>query len=291
LEAQEGRLFSPLAFTKTFAMAAAALLSVTLVPALMVIFVRGKIVPEHKNPINRFLIFIYRPVIHGVLRANTLVLLLAAAALAVSVWPARQLGTEFMPNLNEGTLLYMPTTLPGISVTKAGELLQTQDRIIRNFPEVESVYGKAGRALTATDPAPSEMFETIINLKPKAQWRPGVTLESLTAEMDRALQFPGVSNAWTQPIKARIDMLSTGIRTPIGVKVIGTDLVEIDRLAKQIEQVIKAVPGTSSAYAERGIGGYYLDVTPDRASLARYGIMVQDVQDVIATALGGQTVT
>jgi Cu(I)/Ag(I) efflux system membrane protein CusA/SilA len=185
----------------------------------------------------------------------------------------------------------MPTTLPGISVTKAGELLQTQDRIISSFPEVESVYGKAGRALTATDPAPSEMFETVINLKPKEQWRPGVTVESLTAEMDRALQFPGVSNAWTQPIKARIDMLSTGIRTPVGVKVIGTDLNEIDRLAKQIEQVLKAVPGTSSAYAERGIGGFYLDIIPDRAALARYGIMVQDVNDVVATALGGQTVT
>jgi Cu(I)/Ag(I) efflux system membrane protein CusA/SilA len=211
--------------------------------------------------------------------------------MAITIWPARQLGTEFMPSLNEGTLLYMPTTLPGISVTKAAELLQTQDRIIRSFPEVASVYGKAGRASTATDPAPSEMFETIINLKPKADWRPGVTIESLTAEMDRALQFPGVSNAWTMPIKSRIDMLSTGIRTPVGVKVIGTDLVEIDRLAKQIEQVLKAVPGTSSAYAERALGGYYLDVTPDRAALARYGIMIQDVQDVIATALGGQTVT
>ncbi|MEO6946164.1 MAG: efflux RND transporter permease subunit, partial [Nitrobacter sp.] len=211
--------------------------------------------------------------------------------LAVTVWPARQLGTEFMPNLNEGTLLYMPTTLPGISVTKAGELLQTQDRIIRSFPEVASVFGKAGRAATATDPAPPEMFEIIINLKPKQQWRPGVTIDSLTAEMDKALQFPGVSNAWTMPIKARIDMLSTGIRTPVGVKVIGTDLVEIDKLAKQIERVLKAVPGTASAYAERTIGGYYLDITPDRAALARYGIMVQDVQDVIATALGGQTVT
>ncbi len=291
LESQEGRLFSPLAFTKTFAMAAAALLSVTLVPALMVIFVRGKIIPEHKNPINRFLIWIYRPVIKAVMRAKILVILLAVAILAVTIWPARQLGTEFMPDLNEGTLMYMPTTLPGISVTKAGELLQTQDRIIRTFPEVASVYGKAGRALTATDPAPSEMFETVINLKPKSEWRPGVSVESLTAEMDRALQFPGVSNAWTQPIKARIDMLSTGIRTPVGVKVIGTDLVEIDRLAKQIEQVLKAVPGTSSAYAERGIGGYYLDIVPDRAALARYGIMVQDVHDVIGTALGGQTVT
>ncbi len=291
LESQEGRLFSPLAFTKTFAMAAAALLSVTLVPALMIVFVRGKIIPEHKNPINRFLIWIYRPVIKVVMRAKTVVIALSLAILAVTVWPAQQLGTEFMPNLNEGTLLYMPTTLPGISVTKAGELLQTQDRIIRSFPEVASVYGKAGRALTATDPAPSEMFETIVNLKPKEEWRPGVTIDSLTNEMDRALQFPGVSNAWTMPIKARIDMLSTGIRTPVGVKVIGTDLVEIDKLAKQIERVLKTVPGTSSAYAERGIGGYYLDITPDRAALARYGIMIQDVQDVIGTALGGQTVT
>lgn len=291
LESQEGRLFSPLAFTKTFSMAAAALLSITLVPALMIVFVRGRIIPEHKNPINRLLIWIYRPVIKLVMRAKVLVIVLSLAVLAVTVWPARQLGTEFMPSLNEGTLLYMPTTLPGISVTKAAELLQMQDRIIRSFPEVSSVYGKAGRAATATDPAPSEMFETIVNLKPKEEWRPGVTVDSLIAEMDKTLQFPGVSNAWTMPIKARIDMLSTGIRTPIGVKVIGTDLVEIDRLAKQIEQVIKTVPGTSSAYAERGVGGYYLDVTPDRAALARYGIMVQDVQDVIATALGGQTVT
>src|SRR5438105_15731611 len=257
----------------------------------MVIFVRGRIVPEHRNPINRILIGIYRPAIKGVMRAKTLVILLSVAILAVTVWPARQLGTEFMPNLNEGTLLYMPTTLPGISVTKAGELMQTQDVIIRAFPEVASVYGKAGRAATATDPAPSEMFETVINLKSKEEWRPGMTVDGLIAEMDRAVQFPGVSNAWTMPIKARIDMLSTGIRTPIGVKVIGTDLVEIDRLAKQIEQVLKAVPGTSSAYAERGIGGYYLDVTPDRAALARYGIMVQDVQDTIATPLDGQTVT
>jgi Cu(I)/Ag(I) efflux system membrane protein CusA/SilA len=291
LESQEGKLFSPLAFTKTFAMAAAAILSVTLVPALMIVFVRGKIIPEHKNPINRFLIWIYRPVIKAVMRAKTLVILLALVVLGVTIWPARQLGTEFMPNLNEGTLLYMPTTLPGISVTKSGELLQTEDRIIRSFPEVASVYGKAGRAETATDPAPSEMVETVINLKPKEEWRKGVTLDSLTAEMDRALQFPGVSNAWTQPIKARIDMLSTGIRTPVGVKVIGTDLNEIDTLARQIEKVLKAVPGTSSAYAERGVGGYYLDVVPDREALARYGIMVQDVQDVVATAMGGQTVT
>ncbi|WP_024506459.1 efflux RND transporter permease subunit [Bradyrhizobium sp. ARR65] len=291
LEAQEGRLFSPLAYTKTFSMAAAALLSVTLVPALMVIFVRGRIVPEHKNIINRLLIWLYRPVIKAVLRVKIPVVLLALAMLAATIWPARQLGTEFMPTLNEGTLLYMPTTLPGISVTKAAELMQMQDRIIKSFPEVASVYGKAGRASTATDPAPTEMFETMVNLKPKEQWRPGVTVDSLIAEMDKALQFPGVSNAWTMPIKARIDMLSTGIRTPVGAKVMGTDLVEVDRLAKQIEQVLKAVPGTSSAYAERGIGGYYLEITPDRAALSRYGLTVQDVQDTIATALGGQTVT
>ncbi|ACF00132.1 heavy metal efflux pump, CzcA family [Rhodopseudomonas palustris TIE-1] len=291
LESQEGRLFGPLAFTKTFAMAAAALLSVTLVPALMVIFVRGKIVPEHRNIINRALIWIYRPVIRTVLRAKTLVIVLALVVLGVSIWPARQLGTEFMPSLDEGTLLYMPTTLPGLSITKAAELLQMQDRIIRGVPEVASVYGKAGRASTATDPAPTEMFETVINLKPKAEWRPGLTTDGLIAEMDKALQFPGVSNAWTMPIKARIDMLSTGIRTPVGVKVIGTDLVEIDRLAKQVEQVIKTVPGTSSAYAERTIGGYYLEIVPERTALARYGLAIQDVQDTIATALGGQTVT
>jgi Cu(I)/Ag(I) efflux system membrane protein CusA/SilA len=291
LEAQEGRLFSPLAYTKTFAMAAAALLSITLVPALMVIFVRGRIIPEHRNPLNRFLIWIYRPMIRGVLRAKTLTLAVAVAVLVVTLWPAKQLGTEFMPNLNEGTLFYMPTTLPGISVTKAAELLQMQDRIIKAFPEVVSVFGKAGRASTATDPAPTEMYETIINLKPKDQWRPGVTVDSLIAEMDQALQFPGVSNAWTMPIKARIDMLSTGIRTPVGIKVFGTDLAEMERVAREVEQVIKTVPGTSSAYAERVIGGYYLDITPNRETLARYGLTVGDVQDVISTALGGDAVT
>jgi len=291
LEAQEGRLFGPLAFTKTFAMAAAALLSVTLVPALMVIFVRGRIVPEHRNPINRFLIWIYRPVIRGVLQAKTLTILLALLALGVTIWPARQLGSEFMPNLDEGTLMYMPTTLPGLSVTKAAELLQMQDRIIKSFPEVASVYGKAGRALTATDPAPTEMFETIINLKPKSEWRPGITVDGLKAEMDRALQFPGVSNAWTMPIRARIDMLSTGIRTPVGVKLFGTDLAEMEETAREIERVLRAVPGTSSAYAERVIGGYYLDIVPDREALGRYGLAVADVQDVIAMALGAETVT
>ena len=291
LEAQEGRLFSPLAFTKTFAMAAAALLSITLVPALMVIFVRGRIIPEHKNPLNRFLIWVYRPVISAVLKAKTLTILVALAVVAATLWPLKQLGTEFMPNLNEGTLFYMPTTLPGISITKAAELLQTQDRIIKTFPEVASVFGKAGRASTATDPAPTEMFETVINLKPKVEWRAGVTIDSLIAEMDKALQFPGVSNAWTMPIKARIDMLSTGIRTPVGVKIFGTDLAEMERLAREVEQVVKTVPGTSSAYAERIIGGYYLDIAPNRDSLARYGLMVGDVQDMISTALGGEAVT
>jgi copper/silver efflux system protein len=291
MEAQEGRLFSPLAFTKTFAMGAAAMLSVTLVPALMVLFVRGRIVPEHKNPINRFLIWIYRPAIRTVLQAKTLTIVVALVVLAVSIWPARQLGTEFMPSLDEGTLMYMPTTLPGISVTKAAELLQTQNKIIKSFPEVASVYGKAGRAETATDPAPIEMVETVVNLKPKEQWRAGLTLDGLIAELDKALQFPGVSNAWTMPIKARTDMLATGIRTPVGIKVLGTDLAEMEKLARQIEGVVKSVPGTSSAYAERVIGGYYLDVVPNRDALARYGLMVGDVQDTVSSALGGETIT
>jgi copper/silver efflux system protein len=291
LEAQEGRLFKPLAYTKTFAMAAAALLSVTLVPALMILFVRGRIMPEHRNPVNRFLIWVYRPVIRLALRFKTATILIALAVLAGSAWPALKLGTEFMPNLNEGTLFYMPTTLPGLSVTKAAELVQTQDKIIKSFPEVASVWGKAGRASTATDPAPTEMFETVINLKPESEWRPGMTLDKLIAEMDRSLQFPGVSNAWTMPIKARIDMLSTGIRTPVGVKVLGTDLAEMEKLARQIEAVIRTVPGTTSAYAERVIGGYYLNVDPDRTQLARYGLMVGDLQNLIAMALGAEPVT
>jgi Cu(I)/Ag(I) efflux system membrane protein CusA/SilA len=291
LEAQEGRLFAPLAYTKTFAMAAAAFLSITLVPALMVIFVRGRIIPEHRNPVNRFLIWAYRPMIRTVLRAKLLTIAAAVLILGVSIWPAVKLGSEFMPSLNEGTLFYMPVTLPGLSMTKAAELLQTQDKIIKSFPEVESVFGKAGRAMTATDPAPPEMFETLINLKPQDQWRSGMTTDKLTSEMDKALQFPGVSNAWTMPIKARTDMLATGIRTVVGVKVIGKDLREMERLAREIETVIRTVPGTASAYAERVMGGYYLEVEPDRQQLARYGLMVGDVQDVVASALGAQTVT
>jgi Cu(I)/Ag(I) efflux system membrane protein CusA/SilA len=291
LEAQEGRLFHPLAFTKTFAMAAAALLSITLVPVLMILFVRGKIVPEAKNPLNRALIWLYRPIINLVLRAKTLTILLALVALAVTWIPIRNLGSEFMPNLNEGTLMFMPTTLPGLSVTKAAELLQTQNKIIKSFPEVESVFGKAGRAATATDPAPTEMIETIVNLKPEDQWPEGVTIDSLIAEMDSALQLPGVSNAWTMPIKARIDMLSTGIRTPVGIKVIGTDLNEMERLARQIEGVVRKVPGTTSAFAERIVGSYYLNILPDRAELARNGISIADFQEAIGMALGGEAVT
>jgi Cu(I)/Ag(I) efflux system membrane protein CusA/SilA len=291
LEAQEGRLFKPLAYTKTFAMAAGALLSVLLVPALMTIFVRGRIMPEHKNPVNRFLIAAYRPVIQLALRFKALTILAALVVLALSLWPASRLGSEFMPTLNEGTLFYMPVTLPGISVTKAAELLQTQDKIIKSFPEVASVFGKAGRAATATDPAPTEMVETVINLRPESEWRPGMTVDRLIAEMDKSLQFPGVSNAWTMPIKARIDMLSTGIRTPVGVKVFGKDLAEIEKLAREIEAVLRKVSGTVSAYAERAISGYYLNVDPDRAQLARYGLMIGNVQEVIAMALGAEPVT
>ncbi len=291
LEAQEGRMFKPLAYTKTFAMAAAALLSVTLVPALMLLFVRGRIMPERRNPVNRALIWLYRPVIRTALRYKAATIAIAIAVLIGSLWPAMRLGSEFMPTLNEGTLFYMPTTLPGLSVTKAAELLQTQNKIIKTFPEVSSVWGKAGRASTATDPAPTEMFETVINLKAESEWRPGMTIDKLIAEMDKALQFPGVSNAWTMPIKARIDMLATGIRTPVGVKVYGTDLAEMENVARQIEAAVRTVPGTTSAFAERILGGYYLNIEPNRAQLARYGLMITDVQDVIATALGAEAVT
>jgi len=291
LEAQEGRLFAPLAFTKTFAMAGAALLSVTLVPVLMMLFIRGKIMPEARNPLNRFLIWSYRPIIAAVLRRKKSTIVVALLAMALTFYPAMRLGSEFMPTLNEGTLFYMPASLPGMSVTKAAELLQTQNKIIKSFPEVASVYGKAGRAQTATDPAPLEMFETVINLKPESEWRSGMTTDKLIAEMDKALQIPGVANSWTMPIKARIDMLSTGIRTPIGIKVFGNNLEEMERVAKDIEAVVRKVPGTTSAFAERITGGFYLYIEPDRAALARYGLTVGEAQEVIATALGGETVT
>jgi len=291
LEAQEGRLFQPLAFTKTFAMAGAAALSVTLVPVLMLLFVRGKILPEQRNPINRVLLWLYRPLIGWVMRWKKTTLALAALALAASAYPALQLGGEFMPTLNEGSLLFMPQTLPGLSVAKAAELLQTQDRIIKTFPEVESVFGKAGRALTATDSAPLEMAETLVNLKPEAQWREGMTVDKLIAEMDQALQIPGVSNAWTMPIKNRIDMLATGIRTPIGIKLFGKEVDRMERLAQQIEQAVKTVPGTTSAYAERITGGFYLDIAPDYEALARHGLRVGDILELVATGVGGETIT
>jgi Cu(I)/Ag(I) efflux system membrane protein CusA/SilA len=291
LEAQEGRMFKPLAWTKSLSMAAAALLSVTLVPALMMLFVRGRILPESRNPVNRALIWIYRPAIRFVLRARLLTIGLALVVLGVTAWPAMQLGTEFMPSLNEGTLFYMPTTLPGLSVTKSAELLQTQDKIIRSFPEVASVYGKAGRAGTATDPAPLEMSETVINLKPQSEWRPGMDVDKLIAELDGALQFPGVSNAWTMPIKARTDMLATGIRTPVGIKLMGSDLGELENLARQVEAVVRGVPGTTSAFAERVNGGSFLDIVPDRARLAQYGVLIEDLQQAVSSALGGEAVT
>ena len=291
LEAQEGRLFTPLAYTKTFAMAGAALLSVTLVPVLMLLFIRGKIMPEAKNPVNRFLIWVYRPIIASVMRWKKTTIALALLAMLVSIYPASRLGSEFMPTLNEGSLLYMPSSLPGMSITKAAELMQTQNKIIKTFPEVESVFGKAGRANTATDPAPVEMFETVINLKPQSEWRAGLTTDKLIKELDDALQFPGVANAWTMPIKARLDMLATGIRTPIGIKVFGKNLEDMEQLAKQIETVVKTVPGTSSAYAERITGGFYLNIEPDRMQLARYGLAIGDLQEVIGTALGGEMVS
>ena len=291
LEGQEGRLFSPLAWTKTFAMAGAAFLSVTLVPVLMLFFVRGRIVAEHRNPINRVLVAMYRPLIALVMRFKLTTLALALLAMAVTLIPARQLGSEFMPTLNEGAIFYMPAALPGMSVTEAGRLLATTNRIIKTFPEVESVYGKAGRANTATDPAPLEMFETVINLKPQEQWRPGMTVDALIAEMDAALKFPGLANSWTMPIKARIDMLSTGIRTPVGVKVFGKDLETLEQVAKSVEAAVRAVPGTSSAYAERVAGGYYVDIEPRRDQLARYGLTIDRLQETLATALGGERVT
>jgi len=291
LEAQEGRLFKPLVYTYTFSLAAAALLSITLVPVLMTIFVRGRIMPEQKNPLNRFLIWIYRPVINFVLRRRALTIGAAVVVLGISVFPLTRIGSEFMPTLNEGTLFYMPVSLPSMSITKASELLQIQDKIIKSFPEVVSVFAKAGRANTATDPAPIEMFETIINLKPESDWPAGMKIDKLISDMNNALQFPGVSNAWTMPIKARIDMLSTGIRTPVGIKVFGNDLGELDRLAKQIEGVVHGVPGTTSAFAERVLGGYYVNVDPNRTALGRYGLTVNDVQEVVQTALGGETVT
>ena len=291
LEAQEGRLFKPLAFTKTYAMAGAALLSITVVPALMVWLVRGRIRPEERNPLNRAVLRLYRPALAAALRFRWGVLLAAVLLLVASVYPLRQLGSEFMPPLDEGDLLYMPTTLPGVSVTKARELLQQTDRIIASFPEVERVFGKVGRAETATDPAPLSMIETTITLKPRSEWRQGMTTEKLIAELDQAIPFPGLTNAWTMPIKTRIDMLSTGIKTPVGLKIGGPDLERLERIGGEIEATLRGVPGTVSVYAERVVSGNYLDIEIDRVRIARHGLTIGDVQDVIQTAIGGMNVS
>ena len=290
LQAQEGRLFSPLAYTKTYAMAAAAGLSVTLIPVLMGYLIRGHIPDEKTNPVNRFLIAAYRPLLDIVLRAPKATLAIAGLVLLVSVWPLWHIGGEFMPPMDEGDLLYMPSALPGISVSKAAELLQQTDRLIKSVPEVESVYGKAGRAETATDPAPIEMFETTIRFKPRDQWRPGMTPDRLIAELDRVVRIPGLTNIWVPPIRNRIDMLATGIKSPVGIKVAGADLATIDRLTGEIEQTVKTVPGVSSALAERLTGGRYIDVDIRRDDAARFGLNIADVQSVISSAVGGENV-
>ena len=291
LQAQEGRLFGPLAFTKTYAMAAAAGLSVTLIPVLMGYWIRGRIPDERRNPITGALIAVYRPALNWVLKWPKATLLIALVALATTAWPLMRLGGEFLPMLDEGDLLYMPSALPGLSAQKAAELLQLTNRMIKTVPEVERVFGKAGRAETATDPAPLEMFETTIQLKPREQWRAGMTPDKLIEELDRAVQVPGLSNLWVPPIRNRIDMLATGIKSPIGVKVTGPDLAAIDRVALHVEQVAKGVPGVSSALAERLTGGRYVDVQIDRAAAARYGLNIADVQAVVAGAIGGENVT
>ncbi|MHB1332664.1 MAG: efflux RND transporter permease subunit [Sulfuriferula sp.] len=290
LEAQEGRLFGPLAFTKSYAMAAAAGLSVTLVPVLMGFWIRGRIPEEGRNPLNRFLIGVYRPLLDAVLRRPKTTLLMAVLVFLTSAWPVSQLGGEFLPAMNEGDLLYMPSALPGLSVQKATQLLQQTDRMIKTVPEVATVFGKAGRAETATDPAPLEMFETTIQFKPRDQWRPGMTPALLLKELDKAVQVPGLTNLWVQPIRNRIDMLATGIKSPIGVKVAGSNLHQIDQITQEIEKVAKTVPGVSSALAERLTGGRYINVDIDRRAAARYGLNVNDVQSVVASLIGGENI-
>lgn len=291
LEAQEGRLFKPLAFTKTYAMAAAAGLSITVVPVLMGLFIRGRVIPEKKNPINRFLVFFYRPFINAVLKAPGTIILISIMITVVGLWPATRLGTEFMPELDEGDLMYMPTTFPGISIGKAQELLQQTDKLIMSIPEVKSVMGKIGRAETATDPAPLTMVETLIQFKPRSEWRDGMTFEKIKAELDQVVRLPGVTNAWVMPIKTRIDMLATGIKTPVGIKIAGPDLKVIEDIGRQVEQVIQKVPGTASVFSERVAGGRYISIDIDRLKAARLGLNILDVQEVIRTAVGGMNVT
>ncbi|MEO6237608.1 MAG: CusA/CzcA family heavy metal efflux RND transporter, partial [Vicinamibacterales bacterium] len=291
MEGQEGRLFKPLAFTKTFAMGFAALTSVLVVPFLMVLFIRGRIPKEDKNPVNRFLMWVYHPAVKFVLRHRALTLIAALALMLSTVPVFLRLGSEFMPPLYEGTVLYMPITLPGASIQTAQQILTTQDKLIRQVPEVASVFGKAGRAISATDPAPPEMIETIINLKPEKEWRPGMTAEKIEAELDKLVRLPGVANAWTMPIKARTDMLSTGIRTPVGIKIFGPKLDTINDIGAQIEGALGSVRGTRNVFAERVTGGYYLDFDIKRPALARYGLTIQDVEMVIESAIGGANVT
>ena len=291
LQAQEGRLFAPLAFTKTYAMAAAAGLSITLVPVLMGYFIRGKIIPEHRNPLNRLLIWLYRPLIRLITNHPWPVVLATVLLVVVGFWPANKLGSEFMPDLNEGDLMYMPTTFPGISIGKAQELLQQTDKLIRTVPEVKTVFGKIGRADTATDPAPLTMIETVIQLKPEEEWREGIDIEDIKAELNQRVQLPGLTNAWVWPIKTRIDMLATGIKTPVGIKVAGPDLTVIQQIGKDIEAVLKDVPGTASAFSERVAGGRYVTVDIQRDKASRYGLNIDDVQDIVRTAIGGMNIT
>ena len=290
LEAQEGRMFSPLAFTKTYAMAASAALAVTVVPVLMGYFIRGKVVAERNNPINRLLIAGYMPLLKGVLRFPKITLAMAGVVFLVGIWPLNKIGSEFIPDLDEGDLMYMPTTYPGLSIGKAREILQQTDKLIATVPEVETVFGKIGRAETATDPAPLTMIETFIQLKPREAWRDGMTTDKLKKELDALVKFPGLTNAWVMPIKTRIDMLATGIKTPVGIKVAGPDLKEIEKIGKRLEQVLKDVPGTASVYSERVAGGRYIKVDIQREKAARYGLNIADVQLVVATAIGGMNV-
>ncbi|UAL43418.1 CusA/CzcA family heavy metal efflux RND transporter [Shewanella inventionis] len=290
LEAQEGRLFHPLAFTKTFAMAASAILAITLIPVLMGYFVRGKIPDERKNPLSRVLIALYQPLLKWVLRFPKITIVMALAALLSAYYPLTKMGSEFMPTLEEGDLLYMPTTLPGVSAGKAAEILQQTDRLIKTVPEVKRVFGKVGRAKTATDPAPLTMLETTIMLKPTSEWRPGVTLESIIAELQKTVRIPGMTNAWVQPIKTRIDMLSTGVRTPVGIKISGSNVEELQRIGSEIEAVVSQLPGTLSAFAQRSSGGRYIDITPNLKNAARYGMTLKDIQDVVQIAIGGMTI-
>ena len=291
LEAQEGRMFSPLAFTKTYAMAASAALAVTLVPVLMGYFIRGKVLPEHKNPLNRALIAVYMPALKTLLNHPKTTLALALVVTVIGFWPVSKIGSEFIPPLDEGDLMYMPTTYPGLSIGKAREILQQTDKLIATVPEVKSVFGKIGRAETATDPAPLTMIETFIQLKPRDEWREGMTTDALKKELDALVKFPGLTNAWVMPIKTRIDMLATGIKTPVGIKVAGPDLKQIEKIGRRLEQVLKDVPGTASVYSERVAGGRYIKVDIQREKAARYGLNIADVQQVVATAIGGMNVT